>query len=154
MQNLSTSVIASIRIAFHSRNRLAAAIGSVLGGIVPIATYLVAHTISTVTLESLATAAPYLVLGGLLFSAKTVYAWTRSAFQNAAKALGFCVLLEGVMVTSEIPYLPLVCLAILVGVNAVATACTLAIESRPAKRERAAKSTRSARITQIGRKAA
>ena len=45
----------------------------------------------------------YIVAGGLLYSAKTVYAWGKLAFHTAAKALGFVVLLEGVMILSQTP---------------------------------------------------
>jgi hypothetical protein len=76
--------------------------------------------------------ATYLVLGGLLFSAKTVFAWAKMAFQSPAKSAGFVLLLEGVMIASSVPVLPLVLLSILVGVNGIATGCILSLGSTKA----------------------
>jgi hypothetical protein len=68
----------------------------------------------------------YLVLGGLVYSAKTVYDWGSLAFKLPIKAVGFVVLLEGVMVTAKTPWLGVVALVYLIVINGVATACTLA----------------------------
>jgi hypothetical protein len=69
----------------------------------------------------------YLALGGLLFSARTVYAWGRLAFQASGKALGFVVLMEGVMTMSHTPWLSPAALAYLVAINGIATGCTLSL---------------------------
>lgn len=78
--------------------------------------------------------ATYLVLGGLLFSAKTVFAWGALAFRDRWKAAGFVVLLEGVMITSSVPMLALTLLAILVAINGIATGCTLSLDGASADR--------------------
>ena len=67
----------------------------------------------------------YLVLGGLAYSAKTVWQWGTVAFQNAFKAFGFVVLLEGVMVTSHILWLSITALVYLMAINGIATGCNL-----------------------------
>lgn len=116
-------VITQVRRAFARGNRLAAVVGLLLGGFVPLAVYVVAHG------ESGAFAgherAWALVTGGLVYSAKTVFEWARLAFTSAFKSLGFVVLLEGIMVTSSTHWLALAALGYLIGINSVATACKL-----------------------------
>jgi len=120
-------VVDQVTLAFKARNRLATIMGFMLGGVVPVATYLEAHVDLDRSLPLHAQVATYLVLGGLAFSAKTVFEWARLAFDNGVKAAGFVVLLEGVMITSGVPILPLVLLGILVGINGVATGCVLSL---------------------------
>lgn len=127
-------VVDQVVLAVHSRNRLASALGFVAGGVVPIATYLEAHYDLDPAQGIYSQLTSYLVLGGLVFSAKTVFTWAQRAFHDAWKAAGFVVLLEGVMITSSVPVLPFVLLAILVAVNGIATGCTLSLDrsrSRP-----------------------
>ena len=125
-QQLRTSggLVAMVRTAAMPENALATAIGAVLGGFVPLATFTVAH-------QELPGAEWYLqpklalVLGGLLYSAKTVVQWGQLAFRDRTKALGFVVLLEGVMVFSATMWLSYFALALLVAINAIATGVTL-----------------------------
>lgn len=119
---IDVGVVAQVKTALAPKNRLATFAGFLLGGLVPMATFAVAHyEVSGFFSDPRA----LLVLGGLLFSAKTVYAWGTLAFQNAAKALGFVVLVEGVMVFSATPWLAFVCLAYLITINGIATGCLL-----------------------------
>ena len=116
-------VVAQVRRAFARGNRLAALVGLLLGGFVPLAVYVVAHGESgTFTGHERAWA---LITGGLIYSAKTVFEWARLAFTSAFKSVGFVVLLEGVMVTSTTHWLALAALGYLIAINGVATACTL-----------------------------
>ena len=116
-------VVAQVRRACAAGNRLAAVVGMLLGGFVPLAVYVVAHS------ESGAFAgherAWALITGGLVYSARTVYEWARLAFTSAFKSVGFVVLLEGVMVTSTTRWLALAALGYLIAINGTATACTL-----------------------------
>lgn len=105
---------------------LTAIVGLALGGFVPLAIYVTAHRTGFVWGVS---TAPALALGGLVYSAQTVFQWARLAFISIAKSLGFVVLLEGVMVTSPVQWLALLALGYLIVINAVATACTV---GRPA----------------------
>lgn len=120
-------VVDQVVLACKPKNRLATAMGFALGGVVPVATYLVAHLELNSDAPLYSQIAAYLVLGGLVFSAKTVFAWAKAAFADAYKAAGFVVLLEGVMVLSHIPALPLILLAFLVSINGVATGCLLSL---------------------------
>lgn len=121
-------VVDQVVLACSPRNRLATVLGFVLGGVVPIATYGEAHLDLDWAQPLHCQTATYLVLGGLAFSAKTVFSWSLRAFRDGWKAGGFVVLLEGVMVTSHVPFLPLVLLAILVAVNGIATGCALSLD--------------------------
>ena len=126
------SVVEQVRVALQPRSRLPFAIGVLLGGFVPIATYVVAHTeLELGALFTRPQLAALFVAGGLLFSAVTMYGWGKLAFSQRAKALGFVVLLEGVMVTSHTRWLALAALSYLACINGVATACNLA---RPSER--------------------
>jgi VIT1/CCC1 family predicted Fe2+/Mn2+ transporter len=125
-------VVEQVRLALRPKARLATLLGTMLGGFVPLASYVVAHheidPADPLTSHSLVCL--FLVLGGLAYSAKTVWQWGRIAFQNAFKALGFVVLLEGVMVTSHILWLSIAALVYLMAINGIATGCTLSLERR------------------------
>lgn len=128
-----------VALAFDKRNLLATILGFVFGGAVPASTFLVAHYDIA---DGLAKGIPLylqvhtlLVLGGLIVSAKTVYAWTNMVFQDGLKAAGAVVLLEGVMLASNVPGLPVAILALLVGINGVACGCTLSLARAKARAE-------------------
>jgi VIT1/CCC1 family predicted Fe2+/Mn2+ transporter len=120
-----TNAVDQVRIALRPRNRLATFLGFLLGGFVPLASFFVAHFELTAITPLYTQRALYLVLGGLAYSAKTVWQWGTVAFQNAFKALGFVVLLEGVMVTSHILWLSIAALVYLMAINGIATGCNL-----------------------------
>jgi hypothetical protein len=114
-------IITQIHIA--ARNPLPAVIGALLGALVPSATFVVGHY----ELSSWTEPKALIVLGGLAFSALTMFRWGRLAFGSAVKALGFVVLAEGVMTFSSTAWLSVVALGYLVLINAIATGCTIAL---------------------------
>lgn len=134
-------VIGQVRAAMS--NPVALLIGALLGGFVPVATYCVAHHEAKGFNLAMA-----LVFGGLVYSAKTVWAWGRLAFNCTWKATGFVLLIEGVMVTSNQAWLGLVALAYLVSINAVATGCLLAMRDAPPKAAKKSATKRSKRTTE------
>jgi len=121
----SLGVVAQVREALKPRNRLATSLGALLGGGVPVATYTLAHHEIDTTAPLYAQLGAWLVVGGLLFSALTVYQWARLAFGSGAKALGFAVLLEGVLTFAHTPWLGVGALVYLVAINATATGVRL-----------------------------
>ncbi len=122
-------VVSQVRTALKARNRLPTLIGFLLGGFVPIMCYWLAHHEGAAWSESGGRALG-LVTGGLCYSAVTVFQWAKQAFQNAFKSAGFCVLIEGVMITSHTNWLALAALAYLVVINGVATGVTLSLGKR------------------------
>lgn len=130
-------VVEQVATAIRPQNRLAAALGALLGGFVPVASYVVAHHETDLAAPLWSQAGTWFVLGGLCYSALTVYQWARRAVGHSVKAAGFVLLLEGVMVASSTTWLGLVALAYLVAINAVATACSLALERRSVRAPRA-----------------
>jgi len=118
-------VVDQVRVAFSPEHRLAAAVGFLLAALVPVAVYTVAHHEVDPGQPLWAQPKVALVLGGLAFSAKTVYQWARQAFDDWVKAVGFVVLLEGIMVCSSTRWLALAALAYLVLINGAATGCQL-----------------------------
>lgn len=102
--------------SFPHRGRIL--IGVALGGFVPLASYTLVHVDGRREVWGL-------VAGGLLYSALTVYQWARRAFSYRAKAVGFVVLLEGVMTFTRVQWLGLAGLAILMGLNAWSAAESL-----------------------------
>lgn len=121
-------VVDQVKTAFAPKNRLATSLGFLLGGIVPIATYMMAHQVfpAAQTWYKL-TATLVAVGGGLIFSAKTVYDWGTAAFRLPLKAFGLMMLLELVMITAD-PPLSLVMLTYLVVLNGIATGCNLSLQ--------------------------
>ncbi len=119
------TIVQQVRAALRPKARLATSVGFLLGGFVPLASYVLAHLEFDQTRGWLQITSAF-VAGGLIYSAKTVYEWASIAFQHAAKAAGFVVLLEGVMVASKTGWLSLAALVYLVVINGVATGCNLA----------------------------
>lgn len=126
-------VVAQVILACRSENRLAALLGALLGGFVPVASFVLAHYEIDPARPLWSQLPPLLVVGGLCYSATSVYQWAQLAFGSGFKALGFCILLEGVMTTSGTPWLALAALGYLVAINSIATGCRLAL-SRASKR--------------------
>jgi len=130
---VTCGIVVRVKRAVARRNRLATLIGFLFGGFVPVAIFFVGHRAG---FRWEVGAPPTLIVGGLLFSAQTVYQWARLAFGQAAKAVGFCVLLEGVMVTTEIHWLAVVALGYLVVINGIATGCQISLGASGTQRRR------------------
>jgi len=126
----SLGVVDQVRLAFRPRTRLATLIGCLLGGLVPMISFVLAHGEVNQIEPLYEQVASYLVLGGLLFSATTVYTWGRMAFSSGAKALGFVVLTEGALVLAKTEWLGWVALFYLCAINAIATGCVLALDRK------------------------
>jgi len=126
-----------VRAAAKSHRRLELLIGVVFAGFVPLAVFETAHAAIPSVLADAATYGDWtqafvavlalVVLGGLGYSAPTVYAVGMEAFGGKkVKAAGFTLLVEGVMTVVPIPWLRIVALLLLIAINAVGTACSLA----------------------------
>lgn len=122
-------VVAQVRLALKPRNRLPTLIGFLLGGIVPLGCYWLAHHEQAAFTQAGARSLA-LVFGGLAYSARTVYDWARMAFESAFKSVGFVVLLEGLMITSSTTWLSVLALGYLIVINGVATGVTLSLGVR------------------------
>ncbi len=121
-------IVAMVRTAARKRNRIAMTAGFILGGWVPTVTYLICHRhVQEFPILWL------LVAGGLTYSAMTVFTWAKIAFKQPLKALGFVIILEGAMTFVPDLWIGLPSLALLIGINGLATGTNLALESRPAK---------------------
>lgn len=124
-------VVDETLIAFMPQNRLATILGFILGGSVPVATYATAH-MELALIEKMTFAnsfAPILmVLGGLLYSALTVYEWGTKAFEHKGKALGYVVLIELTLTLSPIEWLSHVALCLLICINGINTGTKLALK--------------------------
>lgn len=98
-----------------------------VGASVPVSVFVVSHT--TALEPSFASIALWgAVLGGLVFSAGTVYRYCCEAFGGArGKAAAYCALSETIMTfaPSELVLLSVAMLAILVAINAIATGRTM-----------------------------
>jgi len=115
-----TNPVDQARQVFRHGNRFAALFGFLLGGFVPVASYTLIHYE--------AAERPLLwilIAGGLIYSAISVYTWAKLAFQYTLKALGFVVLLEGIMTFGNTQWLSLSGLGILILLNGISAAMTL-----------------------------
>ena len=136
---MSLSVIDSIHRATARTNRLGLILGSTVGAIAPVGVFSIAHSgviLSTLSLWRQPVA--YLALGGLVFSALSVVTWTERLFRSKTKAIAWTILVEGIMTFAPpaLVWLSWVCLALLIGVNAISNGCSVALdraESRPRK---------------------
>jgi hypothetical protein len=118
------TVVSQIRRAFMPGARLAGALGVVLGGAIPVATYVMIHDPRGVALIPTLW---ILVAGCLLYSAPKVYQWMAVATSSKVAAIGFTLAAEGILTFVPIPFLTYLFLGILVFINAVAAACSLQV---------------------------
>lgn len=125
----TTSVVGQIRTAFKAENRLATVSGFLLGGFVPLGIYIISHN----ELTSIWEVNMLLVLGGLIYSASTVYQWGKLAFDSGWKAFGFLVLIEGIMILSSTTWLGVTALVYLVMINGIGTGVNIALKKGQSK---------------------
>ena len=119
----TTNPLAQLRAA---RRKPVAAIIGATAGLVPVGVYEVGHHELT-SWSPIECPKALIVYAGLLFSALTVLGWSTNMFGARAKALGFTLLLEGIMMTSSAGWLTAIALTYLVLINAVANGCRLAL---------------------------
>jgi hypothetical protein len=135
-RSATTDVVTQLECAI--RNPHAAAIGAVIGGLIPWFGRTLAHDEIPSTWSGgnhgFALAMIAVVLGCACFSALSVYKFGRAAFGDPRKALGFVLALEGVMLVSH-GATSAVALAVLIVINAVANGSVIAL-SRDATRRR------------------
>lgn len=116
------------------RAKLSLAVGLVLGAFVPLATSTVVHTghlVDFMDERFLLVSRWLLVLGGLTVSAKTVYHWFLQTFRGDwSKALGYVLLIEGVLLLSPVPWLGHAALGLLIFINAFWAGSNLADAER------------------------
>lgn len=119
-------IVADVRTGMARRHRLAMAIGILFGGFIPLAIYTTTHSMSF----GWGTQAGAFAGAGLVYSLQTVYQSARQVFGAATKALGFTVLREGVMVTTDVRWLGIAALVYLVVINALSAGVNVAIGHR------------------------
>ena len=123
------SVIDQVKIAF-SVSAIGLMIGLILGASVPLTTYFISHY----EWKEVWSIYSLLVAGGLIFSANSVYFWTKAAFRSGIKALGFVILTELGMIFSHIAWINLLGLSILIGINAIASGANLVLKPQVKKK--------------------
>ena len=129
-------ITVQLQIALRKGNRLATAIGAILGTVVPVMVYSVTHKLPSLTFDNPAFyVLLVMALGGCFFSMKSVIVWGRMAFQgDNLKAISFALLLEGMLVMSGMlpdqAWLGYAALAYLAFINAVSSGCSIALEAR------------------------
>jgi hypothetical protein len=121
--NRSDSILGQIRTAFTS-HPLAFIVALPFGGFVPLAVWVLAH------LEPIHWWHWVMIGGGALFSSLTVITWGQRILSNLPKAVGFALLVEGVMLASQTMWLSISALGLLVIINAIACAVSLSYEEQ------------------------
>ena len=138
-RSATTDVVTQLECAF--RNPHAAAIGALIGGLVPWFGRTLAHeeipSVWSAGNHGLAMVMIAVVLGCTCFSALSVYKFGKAAFGDSKKALGFVLALEGVMLVSH-GATSTVALAVLILINAVANGSVIALSRDATRRQREA----------------
>jgi hypothetical protein len=141
----TTDVVTQLEVA--CKNPHAAAIGALIGGLVPWFGRTLAHgeiqSSWAAGNRALALAMVAVVLGCGVFSGLSVYKFGRAAFGDPRKALGFVLALEGVMLVSH-GVTSGVALGVLILINAVANGSVIALARDAACRRREADARRAA----------
>ncbi len=144
-RSATTDVVSQLECAI--RNPHAAAIGALIGGLVPWFARTLAHeeipAAWTGGNRPLALVMIAVVLGCACFSALSVYKFGRAAFGDSRKALGFVLALEGVMLVSH-GVTSAAALVVLIAINAVANGSVIALSRDATCRRRAADAKRAA----------
>lgn len=135
-RSTATDIVTQLEVAI--KNPHAAAIGAVLGGLIPWFGRTLAHgeiQRSWTSSRPLALAMIMVVLGCGAFSGLSVYKFGKAAFNDTRKALGFVLALEGVMLVAH-GLTSGVALAVLILINAVANGSVIALARDAACRRR------------------
>ena len=123
-------ILKEVRTA--ANNKIALLGGILLGGYIPFSVYWLMHQEAQTSTPLFEVAgqpivfAHCLVLGGLAYSAKTVYQWGRAVFADRFKAVGFTLLVEGILTFGHSACLIFPALGILVLINGIAATSRLA----------------------------
>ena len=123
-------ILKEVRAAAGNKTALIG--GILLGGFIPFSVYWLMHreAPTSVPLCELAghpvAFAHLLVLGGLAYSAKTVYQWGRAVFADRFKAVGFTLLVEGILTFGHSDCLIFPALGILILINGISATSRLA----------------------------
>jgi hypothetical protein len=135
-RSATTDVVTQLEISL--RNPHAAAIGAVVGGLVPWFGRTLAHGEIQGAWSSnraLALSMVAVVLGCGVFSGLSVYKFGKAAFGDPRKALGFVLALEGVMLVSH-GMTSAVALGVLILINAVSNGSVIALARDATRRKR------------------
>lgn len=133
---MTVSITEQIKRAFKKTNRLPFIIGALMGSYVPVAIFFLTQYTMGESHDIIAGCIEYpwlmgLIMGGCVFSAKSVFQWSRAAFaKDTVKACGFVILLEGCMVLAPILTLKIIAGMFLVLINAFATGSSVLLEKR------------------------
>ncbi len=144
-RSATTDVVSQLECAV--RNPHAAAIGALIGGLVPWFGRTLAHDQVPAAWSagntSLAMVMLAVVLGCACFSAISVYKFGKAAFGDSKKALGFVLALEGVMLVAT-GVTSACALAVLILINAVANGSVIALARDATTKRREADARRAA----------
>jgi hypothetical protein len=136
-RSATIDIVTQLEVAF--RNPHAAAIGAMIGGLVPWFGRTLAHgeiqSSWAAGNRPLALAMITVVLGCGIFSGLSVYQFGRAAFGDPRKALGFVLALEGVMLVSH-GVTSAVALMVLILINAVGNGSVIALARDATRRKR------------------
>lgn len=135
------SITRQLALAVQPQNRLATGIAALMGFIVPLSVYSVTHELPrTYASEGIGAKFVFLcILGiaGCVFSAKSVFQWGKLVFADTFKAIGFAVLLEGILSASGIvsdslwfKVLGMISLAYLMLINAINCGTNIIIQNK------------------------
>jgi len=126
------SVVGQVRTALKSQHRLATFFGFLMGGLAPLVSYVTAHYEIDPNLPLYSQVGTLMVVGCLLFSAITVYKWSKLCFNSIGGAFGFVLMAEGTLIFCHIEWLSVLALGYLIVINGIATGCQIALpKSKP-----------------------
>jgi hypothetical protein len=136
-RSATTDVVSQLECAI--KNPHAAAIGAVIGGLVPWFGRTLAHdqipAAWSAGNSSLALTMLAVVIGCGVFSGLSVYKFGKAAFGDSKKAFGFVLALEGVMLVSH-GATSAIALAVLILINAVANGSVIALAREATNKQR------------------
>jgi hypothetical protein len=124
----AVTFVEKVKMASHKNKRLAFVLGAIAGGFVPVASYVTAHYQLNDATGAGAFVAWLMVIGGLIYSALSVYDFGVNAFGSKFKAFGFVLLTELLLVFGTVKWVSIMGLLILIGINSVVAGVNLSME--------------------------
>lgn len=124
----TSSLLGQVRLATAPKNRLALVYGAATGVAIPIASYTMAHSEIMIANPRLFAVKVAILVGGLVYSSRSVFQWWKLITGSAIQSLAFVVLSEGILVFSDTEWLRLTFLGYLCIINALANGCKIALK--------------------------
>lgn len=126
-----SEVVLQFLSVVKGEHRIAACFGGIMGGLIPLCSYIGIHYEVDFTKEYYLQWQWWVVVFCLGFSLPKVYQWARIGFQSWMAGACFALAIELVMISYRNIYISLACLLVLMSINAISAGANIALKRQP-----------------------